>query len=178
MQKKWNWFERTFDFEFPAEKMPDIIERLHGSPIRIGTIITKLAEQQLVLREAENTWSIKENIGHLTDLEPLWSGRIKDILSAEVRLRDADLSNRTTFAAKHNETEVAELVSNFRSARTELLCRLSAIESVSWSASSIHPRLEKPMRLVDLALFVAEHDDYHLSRIRYLLERFDIKEDQ
>jgi hypothetical protein len=31
-----------------------------------------------------------------------------------------------------------------------------------------HPRLGKPMRLIDLVLFVAEHDEHHLARITQL----------
>ena len=30
------------------------------------------------------------------------------------------------------------------------------------------PRLGTPMRLVDLAFFVAEHDDHHLAQITFL----------
>jgi hypothetical protein len=32
----------------------------------------------------------------------------------------------------------------------------------------VHPRLGTPMRLVDLAYFIAEHDDHHLARLREL----------
>jgi hypothetical protein len=31
-----------------------------------------------------------------------------------------------------------------------------------------HPRLDRPMRVMDLAVFVAEHDDHHLARITEL----------
>ena len=31
--------------------------------------------------------------------------------------------------------------------------------------TALHPRLEQPMRTMDLFLFVAEHDDHHLARI-------------
>jgi len=34
--------------------------------------------------------------------------------------------------------------------------------------SSLHPRLNMPMRTMDLFLFVAEHDDHHLARITEL----------
>jgi len=35
--------------------------------------------------------------------------------------------------------------------------------------SALHPRLGTPLRLIDHALFVAEHDDHHLARIGGLL---------
>ena len=34
MPTPWPWFERKFDFGFPVEKYPDIIERLRGTPAR------------------------------------------------------------------------------------------------------------------------------------------------
>jgi hypothetical protein len=34
--------------------------------------------------------------------------------------------------------------------------------------SALHPRLKTPMRIIDLFLFVAEHDDHHLARITEL----------
>jgi len=39
------------------------------------------------------------------------------------------------------------------------------------SNESTHPRLRTSMNAVDLAYFVAEHDDYHLARIGELLDR-------
>jgi hypothetical protein len=38
-----------------------------------------------------------------------------------------------------------------------------------FEAVAIHPRLNKPMRLVDMLFFQAEHDDYHLARISDLI---------
>ena len=35
----------------------------------------------------------------------------------------------------------------------------------------MHPRLERPMRLIDMMFFHAEHDDYHLARISELRRR-------
>lgn len=34
--------------------------------------------------------------------------------------------------------------------------------------TGLHPRLKTPMRMIDLANFVAEHDDHHLASIREL----------
>lgn len=35
--------------------------------------------------------------------------------------------------------------------------------------SARHPRLGSPMRVIDLAYFVAEHDDHHMARLRELV---------
>jgi hypothetical protein len=34
------------------------------------------------------------------------------------------------------------------------------------SRTSLHPRLQQPMRMIDHAYFVAEHDDHPIERIR------------
>ncbi|MCK4414213.1 MAG: hypothetical protein KAY32_11760 [Candidatus Eisenbacteria sp.] len=36
--------------------------------------------------------------------------------------------------------------------------------------TAIHPRLNQPMRVLDLMIFAAEHDDHHLVRITELLQ--------
>jgi hypothetical protein len=36
-------------------------------------------------------------------------------------------------------------------------------------ATAVHPRLKRPMRLIDLCFFIAEHDDHHLTIVSRLL---------
>jgi len=46
------------------------------------------------------------------------------------------------------------------------------LEPESFARVAIHPRLNIPMRLVDMLYFQAEHDDYHLARISELVRLF------
>ncbi len=39
--------------------------------------------------------------------------------------------------------------------------------------SAHHPRLNRPMRILDLMVFAAEHDDHHLARISELLRAME-----
>ncbi len=36
--------------------------------------------------------------------------------------------------------------------------------------SSLHPRLNVQMRVVDMAYFVAEHDDHHICKIMEIVK--------
>ena len=116
-----------------------------------------------------DTWSIKENIGHLTDLEPLWQGRLDDILSGKEEQRPTDLQNNKTTEANHNAVPLEKLLSDFRQIRTETIKLLEDITEEQVFMSALHPRLKTPMRTMDLFLFVAEHDDHHLARITELV---------
>lgn len=162
--KQIKWFERKFDFSFEQNIFPSIIERLSGTPIRLKSKIGEIPPE-LLEPKFEGKWSIKENIGHLIDLEPLWQGRLDDILEGKEYLRATDLNNTKTDIAQHNKVDIARLLSQFIALRKETLHKLEALKEVDIYKTALHPRLEKPMRTMDLFLFVAEHDEHHLSRI-------------
>ena len=167
MSAKQPWFERKFDFSFPFERYPDIVERLRGTPARVEELIRGLRPDILTRRDGE-TWSIQENIGHLIVVENLWLGRLEDFLAGEKTLRPADVTNRATHEADHNEQPIDAITSSFREVRRQWVDRLEALEDADFSRTALHPRLEVPMRLVDCCLFAADHDDYHLARMTEL----------
>jgi uncharacterized damage-inducible protein DinB len=158
------WFERRFSFDFPVSAAAGLVERLRGTPARLADRLKGIARPQLTARRGEE-WSIQENVGHLWDLEPLWLGRIEDIAVGRLTLQEADLGNRRTWAAHHNDRELDELLDGFTAARQLLVRQVDAADEADWLRSARHPRLEISMRLLDLAYFVAEHDDHHLATI-------------
>ncbi|HEY6977376.1 MAG TPA: DinB family protein [Chitinophagaceae bacterium] len=165
------WFDRSFNFNIEQNIFPSIIERLAGTPARLEEKFKTIPSAFLTLR-FNNTWSIKENLGHLVDLEPLWQGRLQDILSDKAELRPADLQNKKTYLANHNDKQLEELLTSFRQIRTETIIALENIDESAVFKSAFHPRLKTPMRTIDLFLFVAEHDDHHLARITELSRIF------
>src|SRR5687768_15243098 len=92
------WTERKFTFDFPDGWIFNIIERLKGTTARLYWITATLSEEELTARP-NGKWSIKEHIGHLTDLEELHEGRIDDFLARKEILRAADMSNAKTESA-------------------------------------------------------------------------------
>ena len=172
MAAKWPWIERRFSFDFPVSKHPDIVERYRGVPARLEEKVRGLSRAALTWREARGGWSIQENIGHLLDLEPLWEARLDDFLAGAPVLRAADITNKATHAARHNERDIRELVAAFRAAREHLVARLDGFSEPDFARASVHPRLKMPMRLVDAIAFTCEHDDYHLARMSELARLF------
>lgn len=168
MIKQTPWIERKFNFDFPVGMFPVIIERLKGTASRLRHI-TRAAGEDISSTKPEGKWSIKEEIGHLTDLEELHSGRIDDFLAGKKELRPADMTNKKTEAAQHNNRKLNELISDFESSRSQFLKRVENIDEQTALRSALHPRLKQPMRLIDCLYFMAEHDDHHLARIARLL---------
>jgi len=161
------WFERQFDFAIPLSRFPDIVERLRGAPLRLAERVANLDAGRLTRREAD-TWSIQETAGHLVDLEPLWLQRVHQLLHGEAELAPADLTNRKTHEAAHNTRPIQDILREFDAARATLVRALESADDTALGRTALHPRLKTPMRLIDLGLFVAEHDDHHLARITQL----------
>jgi uncharacterized damage-inducible protein DinB len=145
-----------------------IVERLRGAPARAEEKARLAAPGALVLRPPHG-WSAQENLGHLGDIEPLWQGRLDDLLGGAATLRVADLSNRATSEARHDDAPVAALLERFRTRRLAWVARLDALSPAEVVRSAFHARLAMPMRVIDLAQFVADHDDHHLARVTELL---------
>ena len=162
--KQTNWFDRKFDFSTEDNIMPVIIERLTGTPVRIREKIRDVARERLVFQQ-EGKWSVLEQIGHLADLEPLWQQRLADILSGAKELTLADLTNQKTTMAGHNQKTATELLTEFEHLRQRTIDLLTTLSDDDVFKSSLHPRLKTPMRVQDLFLFVAEHDDHHLAKL-------------
>jgi hypothetical protein len=163
-----NWFDRKFEFSFPAEIFPNLCVRLRGTPARLEEMVRAHPQERLVQRPGEK-WSAQEHAGHLSDLEPLWLARVEDYLAGAAELTTADLSNRKTHEAGHNQRSIEEILVEFRRERLRLVDRAGGVDPALFARSIPHPRLKKPFRLVDHLYFVAEHDDHHLARICELL---------
>src|SRR6185295_12162902 len=171
MSKYLKWTARTFQFTFPVEVYPEMIERVRGTPARLEDRVKSIAPEILTRRDGER-WSIQENAGHLLDLESLFSQRLDEYLAGAEVLHAADMTNRKTYDADHNQVSLQTILSDFRAQRTQLASRLDDLTSETFARVAHHPRLNVPMRLVDMLFFQSEHDDFHLARISELIRLF------
>lgn len=171
MSRHLKWTDRTFQFTFPVAVYPEMIERLRGTPARLEDRVRSIAPEILTKRDGER-WSIQENAGHLLDLEPLVKQRLDEYLSGATALHAADMSNRKTYEANHNQVLMDAILTDFRAQRMQTVDRLDDLAPESFAAVAHHPRLNLPMRLVDMIFFQAEHDDFHLARISELIRLF------
>ncbi len=166
--KRTKWFARKFA---PIEDngiFPCIIERLEGTHLRLREKAENIAPGSLSKAESGG-WSIKKEIGHLIDLEPLWLARVEDFASEKEELTPADLTNKKTHEADHDERETDDLLNEFKNQRDILVKKLRSLNDENLNRSLLHPRLKTPMRVIDLTFFVAEHDDHHLAKITFLI---------
>ncbi len=148
-----------------------MIERVRGTPARLEDRVKSIAPATLTRRDGER-WSIQENAGHLLDLESLFRQRLDEYQAGAGVLHAADMSNRKTYEAEHNQVSMQTILADYRAQRTQLATRLDNLAPETFAAVAHHPRLNVPMRLVDMLFFQAEHDDFHLARISELIRLF------
>lgn len=165
------WFERKFTLDLPLSMYPNVLERVRGTPARLEDRLLRLPREVLTRRDGVN-WSMQEQAGHLLDLGTLDLGRLDDYAAGLERLRPADLGNRKTHEANHNADSIEHILATFRAERGEFVRRLDGFDLQYAARTALHPRLNLPMRVIDLAYFIAEHDDHHLARITDLLRAF------
>ena len=163
------WIERRFRFDFPAGLFPVIFSRMEGSIFRLYSLLSHADDS--ICSQRKNGWSVKEHVGHLADLEDLWWKRLQDFRQGKPILTAADMTNKKTEDAGHNEKSVEQLVEHFTIERQKILELVYGFDISMLEKTSVHPRLQQPMRVVDSLFFVAEHDDHHISAISNLLRK-------
>jgi len=161
--KKLKWFERTFQFGLPARMLPFYIERLEGTIARIQNKVKNVPEEILSNR-LDNTWSVKENIGHLAEVDEVAFKRITEMITGATVLSPAVFEPKP-----YDRWPITDVVNFFLETRSRSVIRYRELKPDELGKASQHPRLKVMMTPVDLAWFDAEHDDHHLVRITEIL---------
>jgi hypothetical protein len=159
------WFERDLAFDKPVEMLPFYIERLSGTALRLEAKIKNIADEILSTR-LNNKWSVKENIGHLAEVDEVACKRIGEMVSGASTMSPAVFEPKQDY----NAQSVSEVIEYFRRSRIKNLSLYQSLSPDDLSKSSLHPRLKVQMTPVDLAWFDAEHDDHHLVKINEILK--------
>jgi hypothetical protein len=165
------WIKRQFRFELPLGMYANVVERVRGTPARLEDLTRGLSPEVLTRRDGDK-WSIQEQAGHLFDLEELGMKRLDDFEADRDALTVADMTNQKTHEANHNVNSIENILGSFRKERTAFVARLDSYDETFVARTALHPRLNVQMRVIDLAFFIAEHDDHHLARISELNRLF------
>ena len=164
------WIQRGWPVTPSVGRFPAVLERLAGTPARAATLVAGVAEA-LLATQPGGKWSVKEHLGHLSDLHAFDMQRVDEFLAGAKVLSAADMTNRRTHEANHGATPIANLLQALQDQRQRLFVRLEQLTEREIAATARHPRLGVEVRLIDWAEFVADHDDHHLAAARMVLRR-------
>ena len=159
------WFERDLIFGKPKALLPYFLERLEGALPRIEYKLKDIPESILSMQPM-GKWSIKQNIGHLAEVDEISNKRIDEMLAGISPLSPAVFEPR----GDYNIMPIQEVVQFLSSIRKANLEKYKSLAAADLEKASLHPRLKIMMTPVDLAWFDAEHDDHHLVKINNILK--------
>ncbi len=165
--KQLPWFERNLKFGLPAVMLPYYLERLGGTYVRMREKINGIPDSTLSNR-LDNKWSVKQNIGHLAEVDQIASKRIDEMVAGK------DVLSPAVFEPQdYNPWPVEKVLDFFLKNRSENIRKYRSLSEGDLKKSSLHPRLKLQMTPVDLAWFDAEHDDHHMVRMHEIIERLN-----
>jgi hypothetical protein len=169
------WLDRKFQFDIPPGWVYNIVARLEGTESRLRHV-TQAISDGTTQYKPDDKWSIKEHIGHLGDLEDLHIQRLSDFTARRVQLSIWDVTNAATEKANHNSSSLEELIDTFSVKRKLFIQKLWALDDDTQMFQSLHPRLKIMMKPVDMATFIAEHDDHHIASMMQAMSSFSLSE--
>lgn len=167
--QKMEWFQRQFSFGLPAQMLPFYLERLDGTMVRIENKVAN-ADDKILSAKLDGKWSIKQNIGHLAEVDEIASKRITEMVAGISPMSPAVFEP----GLDYNAMPVQQVIDLFRRKRRDNISKYGTLTDEELTRSSVHPRLKVMMTPVDLAWFDAEHDDHHLVRISEILHHFEL----
>lgn len=168
--KRQAWVDHVFNLDIDPGWSHNILSRIEDCSLRLRHLCSTLDEETLSYRTNES-WSIKQHIGHMTDLEALWMFRFSQFEKMIPELVHADMSNQKTEQADHNAKNIDALITDFNTQRHKLILTYKDLSAPALNHIALHPRLKRPMRPVDLLFFVAEHDDHHITSIKKIVSK-------
>src|SRR5260221_694255 len=158
------WFERNLRFGHPLEMLPFFLERLEGTIIRIEHKVTGL-DDKILSEKLNGKWSVKENIGHLAEVDEVANKRIDEMIAG------VEVLSPAVFEPKdYNPWPIEKVLEFFKKTRLDNLKKYKTLSEDQLKKSSLHPRLKVQMTPVDLAWFDAEHDDHHIVKINEIIQ--------
>jgi hypothetical protein len=157
------WFERNLKFGYPKEMLPFFLERLEGTIIRIEQKVNGVDEKNLSER-LNGKWCIKENIGHLAEVDEVANKRLDEMVNGAAIMSPAVFEPQD-----YSQWPIIKVIELFKKNRLSNIKKYNSIKENDLLKSSQHPRLKIMMTPIDLAWFDAEHDDHHLVKINEIL---------
>lgn len=159
-----SWFERNLKFGYSKEMLPFFLERLEGTILRIEFKVKNI-DEKILSEKLNGKWSVKENIGHLAEVDEIGNKRLDEMINGVAILSPA------VFEPKDYSTwTIDKVLTLFKTTRQSNIRKYNSIKESDLLKSSQHPRLKVPITPVDLAWFDAEHDDHHLVKINEIIK--------
>ncbi len=162
------WNQRQLPFGRGLDELPVLVERVRGTPHRLRALLQHRSPEALSLR-ISGKWSVMEHLGHLITLQDRFEERVTDFELRRPRLCVIDLSDQDRALTGQRGRSLGDVLEELHLKRKAFLRRVERLSQSSLLHVASHPCKDRPMRPMDMLLWIAEHDDHHLATLRGLV---------
>lgn len=163
------WVKRTFAFGRTMDDLAALLERVLGTAARLTDLTAHEPVERLGLR-SQGSWSALEHIGHLIHLQDRMDERVDDYAAQRTCLCRIDLSDQEQILSGYTSRALGDVLEEFRLKRVYFVERIQRLDPGALRHQALHPCRPERMSVSDMVLYLAEHDDHHLVRMRKLLQ--------
>ena len=148
------------------EKVPGehIGEYLAAQPGEVERLLGPLDDAAARFRYAPDKWSVKEVLGHLCDVERIFSYRLLRIARADTTPLPGFDENAVVPPAEFDARPVADLVREFQTIRASTITLVEGLPSAAWERRG--RASDKSISTRALAYILVGHVTHHLGVLR------------
>jgi uncharacterized damage-inducible protein DinB len=142
----------------------DIAGQLTAQLGEIERLFERVTDRDALSRYAEGKWSIKEILGHLSDVERIFSYRLFRIARGDTTPLAGFDENAYTPAGRFDERPLPMLLAEFRAVRQSTAALVEGLPADAWDQQGTAS--EHPITARALAYIIVGHVTHHLDVLR------------
>ncbi|MCR8656645.1 DinB family protein [Paenibacillus endoradicis] len=142
----------------------DVITVLERQKELTSQLISSLTEEQGTYRYEQNKWSIKEVIGHISDVERLWNYRILRIARGDVgELSGYDRDRFVEYSGHHN-IGIVNVLNDYKAVRDSSLSLINNLPDDAFVRLGMFNNHDLSVRAC--IYIIAGHELHHMNLIK------------
>jgi len=151
-----------------AKELKARLDAAEKEPQLLAAAVSGLPEQVLNYKPAPDKWSIHEILGHLADVEVVYSYRMRQMLADKDPVIAPFDQNLWAAHLGYMETPPAELVAQYGLMRRSNIRLLRRIKLEELQKSAYHPELKRQTTLEEWVERMHTHGPNHRGQIERL----------
>jgi hypothetical protein len=145
-------------------ELQELLERFRRGPELVATATTGAAGSQLDYRPAPGTWSVRQIVCHLADMEMAAAVRLRKIIAEDNPSLDACSPEAWAERLNYTSRRFSQALESFRRIRAENHALLEDLPEETYFRTGVHPT-RGAVTLLDTLRHYAEHAENHARQI-------------
>ena len=138
-----------------------LVCRLKTQHLAVAEIVKNIDEQHLNNQPQPGKWSIKDNIAHLASYQPIFIGRVHQILKGETPAFNAYRADDEPDFIAAREWPLTELINKINGNRRQILELITNLPDDQLLLKGTHPKFGT-LTIVEWTEFFLLHEAHHL----------------